>query len=92
MVDICTLLFVGAVIGALARLVVPGYQPIGFLFTVLIGIVGSVGGGYIAKAAHLGGLLHWALAVAISAILVAIVAGFSRRSSRQGQPPQRGDL
>ncbi|HEX3732084.1 MAG TPA: GlsB/YeaQ/YmgE family stress response membrane protein [Mycobacteriales bacterium] len=89
MSDICTLLIVGVAIGALARIVVPGYQPIGFLFTVLIGVLGSVGGGYVAKAADLNGLFRWAIAVGISAVLVAIVAGFMRRSSRhnQGQYP-----
>ena len=44
-------LFAGLVVGALGRLVVPGRQPIGCLFTVLIGVLGAVAGTAIAKAA-----------------------------------------
>ena len=39
----------GLVIGALGRLVVPGRQPIGCLWTVLVGIGGSVLGGIVAR-------------------------------------------
>jgi uncharacterized membrane protein YeaQ/YmgE (transglycosylase-associated protein family) len=42
----------GLIVGALARLVVPGRQPIGFLGTILLGIAGS----------FVGGLIFWALA------------------------------
>lgn len=81
--EICTLLFVGALIGAAARLVVPGYQPIGVLFTVLLGIVGAVGGSYLARALDLHGLVRWAIAIAISAILVAVVAAVMRGDARR---------
>ena len=37
---------VGAVIGVLARLLMPGRDPVGFIGTILIGIVGAVVGGY----------------------------------------------
>ncbi|MGI8647828.1 MAG: hypothetical protein DLM55_05450 [Acidimicrobiales bacterium] len=82
-VDICSLLIVGAVIGALARLVVPGYQPVGLLFTVLLGILGTIGGNFIAQEAHLHSVGRWALAVGISAVLVAIVAAMMRRGSHR---------
>jgi uncharacterized membrane protein YeaQ/YmgE (transglycosylase-associated protein family) len=42
----------GLVIGALARLLVPGRQPIGLLGTVVLGIAGS----------FVGGLIFWAVA------------------------------
>ena len=89
--EICTLLILGALIGAVARLIVPGYQPIGVLFTVLLGIVGAVGGNYLGQALDLHGLVRWALAIAISAVLVAIVATVIRtdtkRRQRQQPPP-----
>jgi uncharacterized membrane protein YeaQ/YmgE (transglycosylase-associated protein family) len=44
------LLFVGVVAGFLARLLVPGRDPIGFWWTVLLGIVGSFAGGFLAWA------------------------------------------
>ncbi len=83
--EICTLLIVGALIGALARLVVPGYQPIGVLFTVLLGIVGAVGGSYLGQLADLHDLVRWALAIAISAVLVTIVAAVMRADARRHQ-------
>lgn len=38
----------GLVVGALARLVVPGRQPIGLLGTILLGVAGSFIGGFLA--------------------------------------------
>lgn len=39
------LVIVGAVIGILARLLMPGRNPIGFIGTILVGIVGAILGG-----------------------------------------------
>ena len=39
------LILVGAVIGVLARVLLPGPDPIGILGTILVGIVGAVIGG-----------------------------------------------
>lgn len=39
----------GAVIGAIARLLVPGEQPIGCLMTILLGVAGSFVGGFLAS-------------------------------------------
>ena len=44
------LLFVGIVAGFVARLLVPGRDAIGFWLTMLIGIVGSFAGGFLAWA------------------------------------------
>lgn len=41
------LLLIGIVAGYLARLIVPGEDPIGFWGTVLLGIVGSFIGGFL---------------------------------------------
>ena len=72
-------LLVGLVIGALGRLVVPGRQPIGCLFTILIGIVGSVAGLAIARAADLDWwLVVLACQVAVAAVGVAVVAAALR--------------
>ena len=46
-------LIVGLIAGALARLLVPGRDPMGCLMTAVLGIVGSFVGGLIAY------LLHW---------------------------------
>lgn len=44
---IIILILVGLVAGAVARLVVPGRDPIGILGTIVLGIVGSFVGGFI---------------------------------------------
>ncbi len=44
---IITLIVIGLVAGAVARLLVPGKQDIGILATLLIGIVGSFVGGFL---------------------------------------------
>ena len=42
--------FFGLIIGAVARLLVPGRQPMGMLMTMLVGVVGSLAGGLLAWA------------------------------------------
>ena len=44
-------LIVGLIAGALARLIMPGRDPMGIIATILLGIVGSV----------IGGLVSWAI-------------------------------
>jgi uncharacterized membrane protein YeaQ/YmgE (transglycosylase-associated protein family) len=42
-------LVVGLVIGALARLVMPGEQKMGWIMTILLGIAGSVAAGVVGR-------------------------------------------
>ncbi|HEX2239754.1 MAG TPA: GlsB/YeaQ/YmgE family stress response membrane protein, partial [Actinomycetota bacterium] len=44
------LVIVGLVVGFLARLLMPGSDPMGVLGTIVIGIVGVIGGYYVAAA------------------------------------------
>ncbi|MGN6791791.1 MAG: GlsB/YeaQ/YmgE family stress response membrane protein [Streptosporangiaceae bacterium] len=44
---IIVLLIIGLIAGAVARLLVPGRDPIGFFGTILLGVVGSFVGGFI---------------------------------------------
>ncbi len=45
---ILALIIVGGIVGAIARLLVPGPDPIGIGGTILLGIVGSFVGGFLA--------------------------------------------
>ena len=45
----------GLIVGALARLLVPGPQPIGILGTIILGIVGSYVGGFLGSLLFGGG-------------------------------------
>ncbi|WP_131740524.1 GlsB/YeaQ/YmgE family stress response membrane protein [Actinomadura roseirufa] len=62
---------VGAVIGALARLLVPGRNPIGVLLTVLVGVAGAILGGIVADALGAGSFVALVFAVVIAALGVA---------------------
>ena len=42
-------LIIGLVAGGLARLMVPGRQPMGLVLTMILGLVGSVIGGFISS-------------------------------------------
>lgn len=84
---ILSTVIVGLVLGALGRLVVPGIQPIGFLATVGAGLCGSIVGGFVGQhVLH----VHWfgtlLLEIAIAAVLVALMAGNSRRLRTPHRP------
>jgi uncharacterized membrane protein YeaQ/YmgE (transglycosylase-associated protein family) len=82
-------IFVGLLVGALARLVVPGRQPIGLLFTLLLGILGAVAGQAIADAADVNGwLLVLACQVGVAAVGVAVVAGARSGPRRRSRMPK----
>jgi uncharacterized membrane protein YeaQ/YmgE (transglycosylase-associated protein family) len=46
-VFIIVLLIVGFIVGAIARLLMPGRDPIGIIGTIVLGIVGSFVGGFL---------------------------------------------
>lgn len=75
----------GLVVGAIARLLKPGPQPMGFILTCLLGIAGSFVGGYIGTLIHGGPLdasqpAGW-IGATLGALLLLILWGmFSKRS------------
>jgi uncharacterized membrane protein YeaQ/YmgE (transglycosylase-associated protein family) len=71
----------GLIIGALARLVVPGRNPIGLGMTILLGIVGAIAGGLVSYAIGLHGFLTLIVSVVIAALLVAMISGTRRSRS-----------
>jgi len=78
---IISAIIVGLIIGALGRLVVPGKQAIPIWLTIVIGIIASFIGGYIALAfgyRNASGGIPWMviiLQVIVAAIGVSIAAG-----------------
>lgn len=69
---------VGLVIGWLGKLLVPGFQPIGWLATILYGIAGALLGGIVADAVGTGGFVQFLIAIAAAAVLIAVVGGWRR--------------
>ncbi len=79
-------LIIGLVAGALARLLIPGKQPMGLLMTMILGLVGSVIGGLISTVIfrydaaepgfHVGGLIM----STVGAILILVAySSYSQR-------------
>lgn len=75
---------IGAIVGALARLVIPGRQDMSVVMTVLLGIAGAVIGGLITRAIvgsnH--GWISLIVSVAVGALLVYLVSGMNRSRAR----------
>ena len=78
---------VGAVVGILARLLMPGRDPVGFIGTIVIGIVGAIIGGFLGNMlfgiAGVNGFDLRSLLVAIvgSLILLFIYRAATRRNT-----------
>ncbi|WP_020523329.1 GlsB/YeaQ/YmgE family stress response membrane protein [Catelliglobosispora koreensis] len=83
---IISAIIVGLIIGALGRLVLPGRQSIPVWLTIVVGIVAALLGTAIARGAGLADTegVDWIeilIQVALAALGVALVAGFSGRRS-----------
>lgn len=82
---ILTAIVVGLVIGALARLIIPGKQKIGILLTIVVGIIAALVGTAIARAVGIptqtSGIdwLELAVQVVVAIIGVSLVAGLMGR-------------
>ena len=83
--EIIGLIIFGAVIGALARLVLPGKQDISLIVTVILGILGALAGYYLwglMGGGDTAGVdwVRWIISVAVAAVLVvAYIALTGRR-------------
>ena len=66
-------ILIGLVVGAVARLVIPGRQHIGMLLTILIGIVAAIVGGILTAA--LLGAGHTIITFIVAVLLAALAAG-----------------
>ena len=68
----------GAIIGLLARLLKPGADPLGWIATILLGIVGAVIGGYL-YAGH--GIMTWVVAILVAVVLLFAYEALRRRKT-----------
>ena len=84
---IIVLIIIGAVVGALARLVLPGRQAYGMVVTILLGIVGVLIGYWLSGflgVAHTKGIdwIRWLISIGVAALLSFAFAGFTSRRRR----------
>jgi uncharacterized membrane protein YeaQ/YmgE (transglycosylase-associated protein family) len=78
----------GLIVGVIARILLPGPQNIGLIMTILLGIVGAVGGGiaysYIREPlndplAFAGEYKWWVAAIIGGVIVIGLYSAFARR-------------
>ena len=90
MTDLISWVVFGFFVGAFARLVVPGRQPIGLLWTLVLGVAGAVAGGVIAEELLDVGdndafdLESFVAGVVVASFLVAIASALVKRG--EGRP------
>ncbi|MFZ5872782.1 MAG: GlsB/YeaQ/YmgE family stress response membrane protein [Actinomycetota bacterium] len=82
--EIIGLIIFGAVIGALARLVMPGRQDIGMLWTIVLGVLGALAGYYLAAllgVEETAGIdwIRWIISVVVAVVLIGIYMSVSGR-------------
>ncbi len=63
---------VGAIIGALARLFMKGEQPMGIVWTIILGALGAGIGGGIAAAIQVGTALQWVISILVAMALISL--------------------
>lgn len=82
-------LIVGLIVGALARLIMPGKQNIGVLMTVLLGAAGSLIGSWVTYQVGYGNsnggfaIIPFLVGIAVAIVLIAIYVG---ATGRRGTP------
>lgn len=73
----------GAVIGILARLLKPGADPMGWIMTIIVGIVGAIIGGQLAVMLGLTStLMMWVIAIVAAIVLLFIYEAVRRKRPR----------
>jgi uncharacterized membrane protein YeaQ/YmgE (transglycosylase-associated protein family) len=82
----------GLVIGALARLLMPGRQKIGLLWTLLLGLAGSVIGGTLANLIGTGDIMELNVIGFIVAVLCSVGLLAVAERAGLGQAPDRKRL
>jgi uncharacterized membrane protein YeaQ/YmgE (transglycosylase-associated protein family) len=66
-------IILGLVVGVIAKVLMPGKDPGGFIITILLGIAGAIGGGFISSAIGFGKVTGFDLRSLIIAVGGAIV-------------------
>ncbi len=76
---------IGLIIGALARLVVPGKQDIGILMTLVVGLIGTFVGLFIGAGIGAGRVVTFILEVAVGAALVWLMTAVGSHSANRAR-------
>jgi len=82
----------GLIIGLLARLLLPGRQRIGLLWTLVLGVLGSVVGGVIANLIGSGDIMELNVFGFIVAVIAAVALLAAAERAGLGTSPDRGRI
>ena len=75
-------IFGGAIIGVLARFLKPGADPIGWILTIVLGILGAVIGGYVAGMLGITStVLVWVIAIAAAVVLLFVYEAVRKKKA-----------
>ena len=74
-------IIVGAIIGALARLFMKGEQPLGIVWTIILGALGAGIGGWIAGAIGVGSVLEWVISILVAMGLISLYLSFAAKKN-----------
>ena len=82
--EIIGVIIAGAIIGALAKLVMPGRQAGGVIVTIILGILGVLVGYYLAAALGVEATkgidwLRWIISIIVAVVLIAIYGAVTGR-------------
>ncbi|MDP1648781.1 MAG: GlsB/YeaQ/YmgE family stress response membrane protein [Rubrivivax sp.] len=75
-------IFVGLIVGAIARFVLPGEQKMGWILTIVLGIAGSLVAGFVGQALGwytVGEPAGWIASVLGAVVLLIVVGKLNRR-------------
>lgn len=74
------LVILGAIFGALARLFMKGSQPIGIVWTIILGALGALVGGWITDAVFGGStIVMWIVGVLLAIVFISIYLAVTGR-------------
>ena len=85
--ELIGLIIFGAVIGALARLFMKGEQPIGVLWTIILGVLGALAGYWLSdllgvKETRGIDWIRWIISIIVAAVLVVAASTLTGRNNR----------
>ena len=68
-----TWVVLGGIVGAIAKLIMPGKDPGGFIVTILLGIAGAIDGGYISALLGFGAVTGFNIISLVIAVVGALI-------------------
>ena len=72
-------LIVGLIVGLIARAIKPGNDGMGWIMTILLGVIGAVVGGWASAQFGLQGFMTWVVAIVAAIILLFVYEAMRKK-------------